>query len=546
MTAGFLTARDLAVERRRTLRSAGAARVARPWSVRTIDDERAIWVAAERLPEFLTIHPNALVGGHATLPPARAARTWTPSEAIVEVLRGRLALAGPTTAAALAASCAISEEEANAALLILEGEGLVLRGTFTAAGPTLEWCDRRLLARIHRYTLNRLRAEIEPVSPADFMRFLFAWQHADPSTRLTGLDGLRAIVAMLDGFELAANAWERDVLPARMDRYERSMLDMLCLTGEVGWMRVSPPDSDPRSRVIGATPVALFLREHGDLWRAVRDSDTTDRPDPIGTIGETARAVYQTLNSRGASFLRDLAPCATDHDALVSAVGELVAAGLVTSDGFDGLRTIVAASAGRRPARSSAMHAGRWSLLGSEPHALDRDAVIEAQARALLRRYGVVFRRVLSRETNVAPWRDLARVYRRLEARGEIRGGRFVSGMSGEQFALSEAVERLREIRRTPPDNRTLIVSAADPLNLTGIITLASACEPSRGLVWRTRTDCRSSRRIPNGASPRASSYRPQSKLRNSHNRPERVSCQQTRLSEGRGRTAALDSLSTP
>jgi ATP-dependent Lhr-like helicase len=319
--------------------------------------------------------------------------------------------------------------------------------------------------------LNRLRAEIEPVSPADFMRFLFAWQHVDPSTRLTGLNGLRFIVAMLDGFELAANAWERFILPARMDRYERSMLDMLCLTGEVGWMRLSPPDSDPRSRVIGATPVALFLREHGDLWRAVRDSDTTDRPDPTGTIGETARAVYQTLGARGASFLRDLATCAPDHDALVSAIGELVAAGLVTSDGFDGLRTIVAASAGRRPARSGAVHAGRWSLLGSEQHALDRDAVIEGQARALLRRYGVVFRRVLSRETNAAPWRDLARVYRRLEARGEIRGGRFVSGMSGEQFALAEAVDELRAIRRMPPNDETLIISAADPLNLAGIIT---------------------------------------------------------------------------
>jgi ATP-dependent Lhr-like helicase len=183
--------------------------------------------------------------------------------------------------------------------------------------------------------------------------------------------------------------------------------------------------------------------------------------------------VYEALQSRGASFLRDLAPCAIDHDALVSAVGELVAAGLVSSDGFEGLRTIIRAASGRRPAPNGAAHAGRWSLLGngerrSNPN---REPAVEAQARALLRRYGVVFRRALLREANAAPWRELARVYRRLEARGEIRGGRFVSGMSGEQFALPDAVDRLREIRRTPPDDTVIVISAADPLNLAGIIT---------------------------------------------------------------------------
>ncbi len=308
------------------------------------------------------------------------------------------------------------------------------------------------------------------------MRFLFVWQHVEPSARLTGLDGLRTIVAALDGFELAASAWERAVLPARLDRYERSMLDMLCLTGEVGWARLSPAESSATTtaRLIGATPVALFLREHGDFWRTLREGDSTadpDHSDPVNTLSETARAVYETLASRGASFLRELTACAIDQDALASAVGELVAAGLVASDGFDGLRTIVRASAGRPPGRTGAAHAGRWSLLAANPPAVLRETAVEAQAWALLRRYGVVFRRVLSREANAAPWRELARVYRRLEARGEIRGGRFVSGMSGEQFALADAVERLREIRRTPPDNRVLIISAADPLNLAGIVT---------------------------------------------------------------------------
>jgi ATP-dependent Lhr-like helicase len=405
---------------------------------------------------------------------------------MVEILRGRLAIAGPTTAESVAASFAITVGEADAALLALESQGVVLRGAFTNSMAATEWCDRRLLARIHRYTLSRLRAEIEPVSPADFMRFLFAWQHVAPSARLTGLDGLRAIVASLDGFEVAASAWERWVLPARLDGYERSMLDMLCLTGEVGWARLSSPGQDPHARLIGATPVALFLREHGDLWRALRAKDDAGAPGgPLSALTEAARSVHDALEARGASFLRELQPYAIDRDALFSAVGELVAAGLIASDGFDGLRTIVRASTGRPPTRHSGAHAGRWSLLREavwlKPDAASNDRLssdsalreraVEAQAWALLRRYGVVFRRVLSREANAAPWRELARVYRRLEARGEIRGGRFVSGMSGEQFALPDAVERLREIRRTPPDDQVIVISAADPLNLAGIIT---------------------------------------------------------------------------
>jgi ATP-dependent Lhr-like helicase len=508
LTAGFLTPSDLAVDGRalfdRLVENGRASSIRLKPDPTSERDPTDVWVAAERLPEIAIVHPHAAIHGHAAAPPSRAGRVWTREDAIVEILRGRLTLVGPTTAAWLAASCAIGAPEADAALLALESEGVVLRGRFTGSREPLEpleWCDRRLLARIHRYTLNRLRAEIEPVSPADFMRFLFAWQHVDPRARLTGLDGLRTIVAALDGFELAAGAWERSVLPARLDRYDRSMLDMLCLTGEVGWARLSPGtggagqerlrprrggapapvekmrgNPTPAARLISATPVALFLREHRDFWRTLRERDgdntgDTNHGDPVGALSATARAVYETLRSRGASFLRDLTECAMDQDALVSAVGELVAAGLVASDGFDGLRTIVRASAGRPPARKSAAHAGRWSLLAPDPPAVSRESAVEAQAWALLGRYGVVFRRVLAREANAAPWRELARVYRRLEARGEIRGGRFVSGMSGEQFAQADAVDRLREIRRTPPDDQVLVVSAADPLNLAGIIT---------------------------------------------------------------------------
>jgi ATP-dependent helicase Lhr and Lhr-like helicase len=419
----------------------------------------AVWVTAERLPELRAVHADAAVHPAIAVPASRAARSWTREEAIVEMLRSRLALVGPTTAAALADSLSVTRSDVEAGLLTLETEGVVLRGSFSGPG---EWCDRRLLARIHRYTLNRLRAEIEPVAPADFMRFLFAWQHVDPAHRLTGVDGLRAIVGMLDGFELPARAWERSVLPARMDRYDAAMLDMLCLTGEVAWARLSMP-VERQARIGSVTSIALLRREHADAWLALRAADGTDA---LSSIGAHARRVFEILDARGASFSRELADrCGLDAQTLRTAIAELVAAGFVTCDGFAGLRALVRAD------RSLDL-AGRWSILRADnprPH----DAAIEAQAWALLRRYGVVFRRVLVREANAVPWRDLARVYRWLEARGEVRGGRFVSGMSGEQFALPDAVERLREIRRTALNdgNRFVAISAADPLNLTGLVT---------------------------------------------------------------------------
>ncbi len=377
------------------------------------------WVAAERLPELLAIHPT--ITPDITAPTSRI-REWQREDALVEIIRGRMSLLGPTTAPELAASINIDEKDADAALLKLESEGAILRGSFTRRETAIEWCDRRLLARIHRYTLNRLRAEIEPVTAADFMRFLFSWQHVAPSSRLTGIDGLSAVINQLDGFEIPANAWEKHILPQRIDRYEPSLLDTLCFSGEAGWARLT-------------TGVALFPRQHTAAW-------LTENP---ATLSERAQHLLDTLRTRGASFSRDLG----DTEGL----DELANAGLITSDGF----------IGRKPER-----AGRWAILTAD---IDREEAVETQARALLKRYGVIFRRLLTREPNAAPWRELARVYRRLEARGEIRGGRFVTGMSGEQFALPEAVETLREIRRTPPDGHLTVISACDPLNLIGILT---------------------------------------------------------------------------
>ncbi len=367
----------------------------------------------------------------------------------------------------------VAEGDALAALHELEGQGIVLRGRFTGEAP-LEFCDRGLLARIHRFTLNRLRAEIEPVSAADFMRFLFAWQHVDLSHRLTGLEGLRAIVSRLDGIELPGRAWERAVLPARLDRYDPSMLDMLCLTGQAAWGRLSAVD-----RV--ATPahslrVALFLPEHADAWRALRGLDAIDHAATEQRLDGEARHVLATLQSSGASFFRELARDGRlDEREVVRAIATLTVAGLVTSDGFAGVRAVIRTLKSRPVTFSRRDMTGRWSAVPSAPEnalsAVSQETAIETQACALLERYGVVFRRLLLRETNPATWRELTRVYRRLEARGEIRGGRFVTGVSGEQFALPEAVERMREIRRSGADGRIVVISAADPLNLIGTLT---------------------------------------------------------------------------
>jgi ATP-dependent Lhr-like helicase len=480
-------------------------------------DGQAIWVAVERLPEVKAVYG----GADGRVPDRGAEPDATREEAIRELLRGRLGIVGPTSAAQLGASLNVSESDADLALAALEGEGVVLRGRFTAESPALEWCDRRLLARIHRYTLNRLRAEIEPVSAADFMRFLFAWQRIDPEYRAGGLEGLATVVGQLDGFELPAAAWETEVLAARCAEYDPALLDTLCMMGRVAWGRVTgggtaerrnggnaAPDVPAYRRTAGpirSTPIALFLREHAGQWLAGRNGADYQ-------LSSYAERVREVLQQRGASFFHELAAASGLLPTQVEqALGELAGLGLVTSDSFAGLRALITPSSKRKPLNAARRRhrtapygiesAGRWSLLkGCHPEGAvategaettrassssgplplaargvrvttDTRRVTELYARTLLRRYGVVFKRVLARESSAPAWRDLLMVYRRLEARGEIRGGRFVSGMSGEQFALPEAVGQLRAIRRTERAGSLISVSAADPLNLTGIIT---------------------------------------------------------------------------
>jgi ATP-dependent Lhr-like helicase len=486
VSAGFLTG-DEAARGGWTGWLAELARSGRATTVRRDDWTAPVWVAAERLPEIHAAIDSVTLDPPITAPQKRAEVAWTRESALVEIFRGRMAIAGPITPRRLGAPLGLGADAAIEVLLGLEADGAALRGWFSPGGVEEEWCDRRLLARIHRATLNRLRAEIQPVSQADFMRFLFAWQHVDPSSQLSGVDGVRAVIEQLDGFELAADAWDRKILPARVKDYDPSMLDLLCYGGEAGWARVTrPPDVNPTAvlppRPIRATPIALFRRDHALLWRTLGDVGASDD----AFVSDIGRRVLRILQEKGAQFVHEIA-AALDVDAglVRDTLAELVWAGLVASDGFAGLRAIWGdtppAPSRLYRGRSSvalASPGGRWSLLhvgsgewgvGSEDGS--REAAVEAYAQVLLGRYGVVCRRLLAREPYAVPWRELLRVYRRLEARGDVRGGRFVSGLAGEQFALPEAVELARQIRRTKSNDDVITISAADPLNLCGILT---------------------------------------------------------------------------
>src|SRR5712691_8937175 len=438
-----------------------------------------LWVTAERLPMLEAVFPGARCEPALSVPERDRARAWTREDAVRELVRGRLEAVALTTAADVAGSLGVAVADVDFALGALEHEGFVLRGRFTPGVAELEWCERRLLARIHRYTLDRLRQEIEPVTAADFMRFLLRWQRVAPDARAEGPEGLGAVLDLLDGCEVPAGAWEADVLPARLGEYDPLWLDGLCLSGEIAWGRLSPAASSNghKSGPIRTTPIALFRRERGAVWRSL-----TVQPDPASLpLTHSARAVLEALDQRGASFFGDLVN-ATGllRTEVEKGLGELVAWGLVSSDSFAGLRALLVPSDRRRPiggfrrrgriAPFGVETAGRWSRVRAAAP-LPEEAVAEAVAWQLLRRYGVVFRRLMTRETLLTPWRDILRVYRRLEARGEIRGGRFVGGFSGEQYALPEAVGLLRSVRREEPRGELVAVSGADPLNLVGIVT---------------------------------------------------------------------------
>src|SRR5207249_2736044 len=417
-------------------------------------------VAAERLPMLEAVFPGARCEPPLVVPERDRAKVWTREAAVRELVRGRLEAVGPTTAADIARSLGVPAGDVDFALGALEHEGFVLRGRFTPGVVELEWCERRLLARIHRYTLDRLRQEIEPVTAADFMRFLLEWQRAAPDARAEGPAGLGAVLGLLDGYVAPAAAWEADVLPARLGDYDPLWLDGLCLSGEIAWGRLSPAapsnGGGHKAGPIRTTPIALFRRERGVVWQSL-----TVQADPAHlSLSHSARAVLEALDERGASFFGDL----TNATGLLrteveKGLGALVGWGLVTSDSFAGLRALLVPSDRRRPIGGGGFRrrgrvapfgvetAGRWSRVRRPAAPLQEEAVAEAVAWQLLRRYGVVFRRLVTRETLLTPWRDILRVYRRLEARGEIRGGRFVGGFSGERYLVEVAPDERERLK---------------------------------------------------------------------------------------------------
>ncbi|MGH7071166.1 MAG: DEAD/DEAH box helicase, partial [Acetobacteraceae bacterium] len=457
--------------------------------------ERELWIAAERLAEFQAVFPGAVLDPPIAVPAAHLGRALSRDQALMEILRGRLEGQGPTRLDALTDPLGLEAGEISSALAALEVQGFAMRGHFTPGTNSPgtnspgtnspgtnseEWCDRHLLARIQRYTVKRLRAEIAPVSARDFLRFLCAWQRVSAETRMQGPDALAAVALQFEGFEAPAAAWETELLPARIADYQPAWLDEACLAGRLAWTRLSQRGGRANGAARGpapvrTTPVTLLPRRHVNLWTAL--ATNADEPE----LSAPAEAVASYIRAHGASFFDELASATGLLRAkLEDALAELVALGLVTSDGFAGLRALLI-PAERRVANGGGHHrrrfvpftmedAGRWSLVRRGE--ADASATAEHAARTLLRRYGVVFWRMLQREAAwLPPWRDLLRVYRRLEARGEIRAGRFVAGFPGEQFALSDAVGLLREMRREHGSGAWISLSGADPLNLAGILT---------------------------------------------------------------------------
>jgi ATP-dependent Lhr-like helicase len=421
-------------------------------TVRPGQESRAeLWIAVERLPQLLALWPGAEIDPPISAPEPYSARSWSREEALIEILRGRLEGLGPVTEDVLAAPLGIEPREISAALTALETEGFAMRGRFTPGADTEEWCERRLLARIHRYTVNRLRAEIQPVAARDFLRFLLGWQRVTADTRMEGPDALEVLVRQLEGFEAPAGAWETEILAARLDSYEPSWLDDQCLAGRIAWARLRPRNGGERSASpVRTTPIALLARRHAGLWASLSAIEEPARPS------SRAQAVADFIRQYGASFFDELVEgTGLLRPQVEEALGELVALGIVTSDSFAGLRALLRkpASGGRRRTTMFGMEsAGRWALARRpQPQVQARPEAVEHLARTLLLRYGVVFWRLIEREAPwLPPWRDLLRVYRRLEARGEIRGG---------------------EVRRKPPSGSWVSLSGADPLNLVGILT---------------------------------------------------------------------------
>ncbi len=475
-------------------------------TVESPDGDR-LWFAAENLAVIEKLYPGAAIRPEVKLPP-ELRREVEEHAAELAIVRGHMEILGPTTVGELADRTALGAGVINSALAHLENEGgSVMRGRFRpmiAGDEGEEWCDRRLLARIHRFTLDRLRSEIEPVSAADLMRFLLRWQHLAPGTQLEGKRGLLEAVAQLQGYDIPAVAWERHILPGRVAEYRGSWLDELCIAGDVAWARFAGRKGDTGRSIAASSATPISLARRSDLaWlvAGVRNGSNVE-PPKMGAAAE----IHELLSAKGALFYDDIVAATRRMPGDVErGLWDLVARGLATADAFQALRSLMASTkkrSFRRPQRArlfrtlavSGVPSGRWSLLPETIVGTDVDdeqlwieELAEAWAEQLLFRYGVVFRDLVRSENVSVPWREILRALRRMEAQGTVRGGRFVTGFYGEQYARPEAVEALRGVRKTAKACELVRVSAVDPLNLTGVITAGArvASVHTKAVVYR-------------------------------------------------------------
>lgn len=459
-----------------------------------VSSELQLWISVERIPQFGALYPSLHFIYEIEVPESIKNKTWTKEDALREILRGRMEGLGPVTEKELSESFGLAISDIHLGLLNLESEGFVFRGHYTPDHPELEWCERRLLARIHRYTLERLRKEIEAVSTADYTRFLFQWHRVLPGTQPEGPKALEEVLRQLEGYEAAAVSWESDILTLRLKDYDHTWLDMACISGKIVWGRFRPAQGNGKKLVspVKTTPVMLVNRLHLDVWKKDADLNLSSYE-----LSNEALAVYHYLLERGASFFNDIMEGAKLLKVQVEqGISELVSAGMITSDSFTGLRALLVPSkyklesSRRREVPFNMEQAGRWSLMVKANVFTDSKNEIEINemiARVLLRRYGVIFRKLADHETIAPKWRDLVKIYRTLEARGEIRGGRFVDGVWGEQFALPEAVAQLRQVKKEEKKGELISVSAMDPLNLHGILSPGKkvAAFPGNRILYR-------------------------------------------------------------
>ncbi len=429
---------------------------------------RSLYNFTEELPHVPTLY--------------REKKPW--KDALKAFVRGQLECRGPTKANELAQTLGIDEAHINTTLLALESDGVILSGHFRSGPPAVkEWCERRLLARIHRLTIEGLREQIKPVALTQFIKFLYHHQHLDPATQLSGEDGTKQILLQLMGYEAPCSSWEQEILASRIDNYSPQFLDNLCFTGSFGWGRLAPPhkkadDREKINQLSRIMPISFFPRTQLS-WLLRKE-----RPDDYLHITELGRKIYDYLATGVTPFFEDLKAAIRQPAAAVEeALGELVSLGFVNADSFAALRPFI--SSDRKLKSSSSIRkrsrrrlifetgfqkGGRWAMFPPPMPPIEESERIENWAWLLLERYGVVFKDLILREKLVPNWFDLVRTYRRMEMRGEIRGGRFVHGVSGEQFALHEAIDKLRSLRSITSSQQWIVLSACDPLNLEGIV----------------------------------------------------------------------------